>query len=121
MASPITNAYIHVRRSGQKVEVHGCSTGKSKEAQWYLFKEEDKVESKHKFVIDKWNALPKPPNDYRNFQINGDVLDRYLSKDKTAFAFGGEHLEKDEQNSIKQSGKVKFQIINKYTVFHKFY
>lgn len=107
MTSSITNAYIHVRRSGQKVEVHGCSTDKSKEAQWYLFKEEDKVESKHKYVMDKWNALLKPPKDYRNFQISGDILSLYLNEDRTAFAFGGQLLEKDEQNSIKQSGMFK--------------
>ena len=103
--APITIAYIHVRRSGQKIEVTGIATNKSKESQWYLFKDEDKLESKHRLVIDKWNALPKPPKEYRNFQISGDILDLYLNDEKTAFSFGGELLEIDEQNSIKQSGK----------------
>ena len=106
MTKIIECAYIHCRRSGQSIEIHGLSTGKSKEAQWFLFKDEDKVETKHKAVADKWNALRTPPKKYRNFQIQGDVLAQYLNKEKTAFAFNGALLERDEENSIKQTGKL---------------
>ena len=104
MAKVIESAYIHVRRSGETIEISGISLQKSKEAQWFLFKDEDKVESKHKNVADKWNSLKKPPVEYRNFCIQGDALLAYLSPDKKSFAFGGQLLERDKQNSIKQSG-----------------
>lgn len=109
--SKILCAYIHCRRSGNKLEISGISTEKSKEAQWYLFKDEDKSEDKHKYVADKWNALRKPPVEYRNFQIAGEHLNKYLNQEKTAFEFGGELLERDEQNSIKQSGQLTFNNI----------
>ena len=99
----IDGAYIHVRRSGDTIEISGISLQKSKEAQWFLFKDEDKVKENHKSVADKWKSLKKPPVEYRNFYVQGDDLLPYLSLDKKSFSFGGQPLQRDEQNSIYQS------------------
>ena len=102
--SKITAAYVHVRKSKEDFGVIGIAVTKSKDTNWYLFKNDDQKPEKHSFVAEKWRSQCKTPRQYRNVLVQGDPLKLYLNEDETAFAFCGALLDRDEQNSIKEQG-----------------
>ena len=104
----ITAAYVHVRKMGETFGVFGIAVTRSKDTNWYLFKEEDQDPEKHLFVTEKWKSQRKLPRQYRNVLVQDSALKLYLNEDETAFSFGGTLLEKDEENSIKEQGLFEF-------------
>lgn len=100
----IVTAYLHVRKTDDGFGMIGISTTKGQDTNWYLFKEDDQDPRKHPFASEKWKSQRKTPAHYRNILLQAEHLKPYLNDDETGFAFGGCLLEKDEQNSIKESG-----------------
>lgn len=100
----IKAAYVHVKKTPESFVIFGIATCKGKDTTWYLFQQEDQLPEKHDWVANKWKSQSREPKTFRNIAIQGEVLDFYLNKEGTEFSFGGVALQKDEQNSIKQSG-----------------